>query len=76
MIITVLSVCVVPNIKDLIFFFWFCFVFCCCVCACVCVRKNDSFYWRGTGKFFLVPNMLLQTWFLLLFCEAVVYMKL
>lgn len=73
MIIAVLSVCVVPNIKDFIFLFLFCFLL---LRACVRVCKNDSFYLRGTGKFFLVPNMLLQTWFLLLFCEAVVYMKL
>lgn len=39
-------------------------------------KKNHLFYLCETGMFILVPNMLLQTWLLLLFCEAVVYIKL
>ena len=40
------------------------------------VLDKIMFYLCDTGMIILVPNMLLQTWFLLLFCEAVVNIKL
>lgn len=43
------------------------------VVVVVFLDKNHLFYLCDTGKFILVPNMLLQTWLLLLFCEAVIY---
>lgn len=72
MIITVLDVLCWYQISMNLSGFWFVSF----NAACVCERMRDWFDPGRRGIFFSVPDMLLQTWFLLLFCEAVVHIKL